>query len=305
MPYCKLHGSLCRGEVTPLPDDPGPMVRRRQLGVALRQYRLAADLTVTEVATRLLVAPSKISRIENAQRNASVRDVRDLCEIYGIADDLIRKNLMELARGSRAKAWWQDSRIDAAMHAVIGMEGSATQIREFSLSYVPGLLQTRSYANALTSAYLTDDLETLKGIIDARMRRKEIFEQQAPPHLDVILDEAVLCRLVGGRAVMREQLDCLVMWAGSPHVMVRVMPFSAGAHAGLNGGFTLLDFPDGNAAEERAVPSGVYTETVDGAVYQDQPAEVQRYLTAWGEIDARTLDRADSLSLLRVRAGEL
>ncbi len=283
-----------------MPDDPGPLVRRRQLGTALRQYRLAAALTVTEVASRLLVAASKISRIENAQRNASVRDVRDLCDIYGITDDSIRDQLMELARGSRERAWWQDMNLVPAMQTLIGIEGSARQIREFEALVVPGLLQTRAYAEAITPAHLFDDQAMRHGIIDARMRRQEIFDQETPPDVDIILDESVLRRVVGGLTVMREQIGHLIKLAETPCIRLRVIPFAAGAHASMTGGFTILEFaPPDVPAVTQSLQSVAYVETLDGSTYHDQPEMLAQYGEAFMALSRQAVGEEDSVQLLR------
>jgi transcriptional regulator with XRE-family HTH domain len=276
------------------------MVRRRQLGTTLRQHRLAAALTVSEVASRLLVAPSKISRIENAQRNASVRDVRDLCDIYGITDDSIRGQLMELARGSRERAWWQDPSLAPAVQKLIGIEGSARQIREFEALVVPGLLQTRAYAEAITPSRLFDDEAMRHGILDARMRRQQIFDQERPPDIDIILDESVLRRVVGGQAVMREQLGHLIKLAGTPCITLRVIPFAEGAHASMTGGFTILEFaPPDIPAVTQSMQSVAYVETLDGSIFHDQPEMLTQYSEAFTALSGQALSEDDSVQLMR------
>ena len=85
--------------------NPGPLVRRRQLGAALRRHRVDAGLSLTEVAGALLLSASKISRIETAQRNISARDVRDLLDLYRVTDPEVRGELMKLVEESRERAW--------------------------------------------------------------------------------------------------------------------------------------------------------------------------------------------------------
>jgi transcriptional regulator with XRE-family HTH domain len=287
-----------------MPNDPGPIVRRRQLGSALRHYRLAADLTVTAAASRLLVDPSKISRIENAQRSASVRDVRDLCDIYDVTDEAIRDQLMELAVGSRKRAWWQEANLPPALQTLIGMEGSARRIIEFEVLAIPGLLQTPDYARSITPLYLRVDAMEAQMAIDARMRRQQIFDQEHPPQFDVILDEAVLHRMVGGRAVMREQIDHLIKMADAPLVTLRIIPFEAGAHVGMTGGFIILEFASvGSLQVAQAVQSVVYLEAFNAHSYHDQPAEIKKYLAAYQQLTSQAADERDSRKLLRkVRA---
>src|SRR5688572_28275952 len=100
-----------------MPTPASPTVRRRTLGSLLRQHRLDAGFKATEVAGRLLCHPSKITRIESGERAASARDVRDLCDIYGITDDAERGRLMTLARESRQRGWWQEYDLELPTYA--------------------------------------------------------------------------------------------------------------------------------------------------------------------------------------------
>ena len=284
-----------------MPDNPGPMVRRRQLGGALRRYRSAAGLTVAEAATRLLVAPSKISRIETAQRNATIRDVRDLCEIYGIDDPAVRDHLMELARGSRERAWWQESGLSPGMQNLIGQEGAAETIKEFEPLSVPGLLQTREYAAAITSAYVSPgDDDFVRRVVETRMRRQQLLDDDNSPELVVVLDEAVLHRIIGGPAIMRRQIDHLIERAQHPRLTIRVIPFAAGAHVGLNGGFTILEFPpldaDGSAHD---LASTVYIENLHEYTFRLQLEDVDRYRSAFASLTSASAEPQKTLALLK------
>ena len=275
------------------------MVRRRQLGAALRRHRIAVGMTVKEVAERLLVAPSKISRIERAERNATLRDVRDLCDLYGIADAGLRDQLMDLARGSRERGWWQDAPLTPALKTLIGMEGSARQIHEYQILTVPGLLQTRDYADAIGMAYFPDDSGIRQSVVDARMRRQQILDEPSPPKMDVVFDEAALQRVIGSPAIMRDQLDHLVRVIDEKVAEVRVIPFSAGAHIGMDTGFSILEFdrPDMLSAEALS-SSVVYVETFYGATYLDEPSSVNRYLTAYAQLAGAALEPRDTREYL-------
>jgi len=226
-----------------LSTDPGPMVRRQRLGSALRHFRIAAGLSVKEAAEQLLVAPSTISRIEKAQRNAALRDVRSLCDLYGISDATTREELMELARGGRERGWWEDAPLSPALKTYIGMEGSAATISEFQILAVPALLQTREYAEAIGAVYFPDDPRRLKLVVDARMRRQELLERENPPTYRAIIDQAALSRVVGGRATMQKQLEHLLSKIDQSLAEIRIIPFLSGAHIGMDSGFTILTFP--------------------------------------------------------------
>ena len=266
---------------------------------------MRAGLSAKEAADRLLSSPTKISRLENAQRNATLRDVRDLCEIYGITEPAVRDELMDLARGSRERGWWQNMGLDPALEALIGMEGAARSIREFEPLALPGLLQTRSYARAMLEKWRADDPAGQDLAVEVRMRRQQIFEAASPPTIRVIVDEAALRRVVGGKTVMREQLEHLADLAETD-VEVQVIRFSAGAHLGMSSGFTILEFAQPTTLNpEATIPAVVYAETLGGATYLDGPKDVRAYVEAFAGLSAQALSRADSLNLLRLVTQEL
>jgi transcriptional regulator with XRE-family HTH domain len=283
-----------------VPTDPGPMVRRRQLGSALRRYRNAAGLSVKEVAERLLCSPSKISRIETAQRNATLRDVRDLCDMYGISDEIIRKELMDLARDSRERGWWQEANLDAALETLIGMEGAASAIREYENLALPGLLQTRDYALAMLRAWRpSGDSAARLPAIDVRMRRQEILARESRPTFHVVLDEAAVRRVVGGTEVMGAQITHLIELMESSVVQLQLIPFTAGAHVGMNNGFTILEFTDAAIPVSDSTSSVVYVEGAFEDTYNDRISEVRRYTAAFTSLSAQALPEIDTLDLLR------
>src|SRR5262249_36628853 len=123
-----------------------PVVRRRELGALLRDLRIEAGLTVEQVAEQLMVSPSKISRLETGQRGASLRDVRDLCNLYEVTDEE-REHLSELAKSSKRPAWWQ--RYSLPYANFVGLEAEALRISDFESGAFPGLLQTPDYARAI------------------------------------------------------------------------------------------------------------------------------------------------------------
>ena len=126
---------------------PGPLIRRRELSARLRQLRTNAGLTIEEVAERLLCSPSKVSRMETGVRTATMRDIRDLCDVYEVTDRSQRDYLMELGRESRRQGWWQA--YDVPFGTYLGLENDATSISEFHPTVIPGLLQTANYARAI------------------------------------------------------------------------------------------------------------------------------------------------------------
>ncbi|KUL27462.1 helix-turn-helix domain-containing protein [Streptomyces regalis] len=262
-----------------------PTVRRRRLGQELRRLRELKGMTAEEVAERLLVSQSKISRLENGRRSISQRDVRDLCGVYEVEDHRIVDSLMQMAKDSRQQGWWH-SFGDIPYSVYIGLETDAASLRVYDPQVVPGLLQTKQYAEALIAGALpeTPPAEVEKRV-QVRMRRQErISTEENPLRLWTVLDEAALRRVVGNRSLMRDQLEQLVEQSQLPHVTVQVIPFEMGAHPGLNGQYAILEFPD--AADS----SVVYIEGVTSDLYLEKANDVQKYSVMYEHLRAQALN---------------
>ncbi|MFE1951127.1 MULTISPECIES: helix-turn-helix domain-containing protein [Streptomyces] len=262
-----------------------PTVRRRRLGQELRRLRELKGMTAEEVAERLLVSQSKISRLENGRRSISQRDVRDLCGVYEVEDHRIVDSLMQMAKDSRQQGWWH-SFGDIPYSVYIGLETDAASLRIYDPQVVPGLLQTRGYAEALINGALPETVsQDIEKRVQVRMRRQErIQAPENPLRLWTVLDEAALRRTVGGKNVMREQLEHLVEQSQLPHVTVQVIPFDMGAHPGLNGQYAILEFPD--AADS----SVVYIEGVTSDLYLEKANDVQKYSVMYEHLRAQALN---------------
>ncbi|MEU3409902.1 MULTISPECIES: helix-turn-helix domain-containing protein [unclassified Streptomyces] len=260
-----------------------PTVRRRRLGQELRRLRELKGMTAEEVAERLLVSQSKISRLENGRRSISQRDVRDLCGVYEVEDKRIVDSLMEMARDSRQQGWWHTFG-DIPYSVYIGLETDAESLRVYEPQIVTGLLQTRSYAEALVRGALPEtSAEEIEKRVEVRMRRQErITTERNPLRLWVVLDEAALHRVVGSRLVMREQLEHLIELSELPHVTVQVLPFEVGAHPGINGQYAILEFAD--AADS----SVVYLEGVTSDLYVEKAQDVQKYAVMYEHLRAQS-----------------
>ncbi|MGW7515286.1 helix-turn-helix domain-containing protein [Streptomyces sp. NPDC054796] len=262
-----------------------PTVRRRRLGQELRQLRERKGMTAEEVADRLLVSQSKISRLENGRRSISQRDVRDLCGVYEVDDRRIVDSLMQMAKESRQQGWWHAFG-DIPYSVYIGLETDAASLRVYEPQVVPGLLQTRAYAEAVCVGALPEASNAdIEKRVQVRMRRQErITDPRQPLRLWAVLDEAALRREVGGRQTMIEQLEHLNEMATKPHVTIQVMPFSMGAHPGVNGQYTILEFPDTSDS------SVVYLEGVTSDLYLEKSHDVQSYSVMYEHLRAEALN---------------
>ncbi|NNN36426.1 helix-turn-helix domain-containing protein [Streptomyces sp. S3(2020)] len=262
-----------------------PTVRRRRLGQELRRLRELKGMTAEEVAERLLVSQSKISRLENGRRSISQRDVRDLCGVYEVEDVRIVDSLMQMAKDSRQQGWWH-SFGDIPYSVYIGLETDAASLRVYDPQVVPGLLQTRTYAESLISGALPEATPTdIDKRVQVRLRRQErISAADNPLRLWAVLDEAALRREVGNRQVMIEQLEHLIEMSQLPHVTVQMIPFTMGAHPGVSGQYAILEFPD--AADS----SVVYIEGVTSDLYLEKAQDVQKYSVMYEHLRAQALN---------------
>jgi transcriptional regulator with XRE-family HTH domain len=159
------------------------------LGQELRRLRELKGMTAEEVAERLLVSQSKISRLENGRRSISQRDVRDLCGVYEVEDQRMVDSLMEMAKDSRQQGWWHAFG-DVPYSVYIGLETDAASLRVYDPQVVPGLLQTRQYAEALISGALPETaLTEIEKRVQVRMRRQErVSSGENPLRLWSVMD---------------------------------------------------------------------------------------------------------------------
>ncbi|ONK13719.1 helix-turn-helix transcriptional regulator [Streptomyces sp. MP131-18] len=277
-----------------------PTVRRRRLGQELRRLREERAMTAEEVADRLLVSQSKISRLENGRRSISPRDVRDLCGVYGVDDQRLVESLMQMARESRQQGWWHAfAELSPTYSVYIGLEMDASSLRVFEPQVIPGLLQTADYATALIAGALPEVGPGEVGSrVQVRMRRQQrLWEDRTPLRLWAVVDEAVLRREVGGRRVMMEQMQRLSECAALPHVTLQVLPFSAGAHPGVNGQYAILEFPE---ASDSTV---IYLEGGTSDLYLEKPHDVQHYSVMYEHLRAQALSPEATRRFIEELAG--
>jgi transcriptional regulator with XRE-family HTH domain len=274
--------------------DRSPTLRRRELASQLRDLRKQSGRTVEDVARELLCSPPKISRIETGVRPASLRDVRDLCIIYGV-DDSLRDRLMTLAREAKQQGWWNRYE-DLAIESLIGLEIEAAQISSYESCVIPWMFQTREYARAVIRGILPRIGDhVLDERVTARITRQELITRESPPHFWSLVDESALRRRVGSNDIMRDQLKRMVELATIPNITLQVVPFSLGAHPGLDNTFELLEF-------QSAQSPVVYIDNMAGALYVERAADVDRFKEALMHLRAGAIDPESSISLIeRVR----
>jgi hypothetical protein len=216
-----------------------------------------------------------------------------------------------LATETKSKGWWHayGDAVPSWFELYVGLESAAAKLRRYDESLIPGLLQTRQYAQTI---YRLDrpaaSEEDRERAVEVRLQRQSLLTRRLPaaPRIEQVLSEAVLRRLVGGSATMTAQLRRLLEVGDLPNVSVRVMPLSAGPPPGaVAGSFVILDFPTTKGGRAAPEPSVVYSESLTGALYLDKPDELRAYEDAWQGVAALALDEGESRDMIKTIAGEL
>lgn len=288
------------------------LLLRRRIGRKFANLRIRAGLSQLKAAEQLQRSPATVQRIEAGDQKVKFRDieVRAMCQLYGASsadtDELLA--LTTATRNGTASAWWHDytnTSLPKWFGLFVSLESTAWRIREYEPESVPGLFQTREYAREVTAVPhgMLDDPE-IDRRVDVRMERQRLLSGPRPPQLEVVLNEAVLVRTVGGPEVMEAQLRHLLEVSRSPGVSVRVLPFTAGVHGGMTSAFTILEFPTSPDLSEPGEPPVVYVDSLTGALYLDKTTEVQAYELAWNDLGVRALDEDASRKLITLKMEE-
>lgn len=265
------------------PTTAGPTVRRILVGAQLRRLRESRGISRDDAGYVIRASGSKISRLELGRVSFKERDITDLLTHYGVEDPEQRQALIELARDANNPGWWHDYDDVVAnwFQTYVGLEEAASMIRTYEVQFIPGLLQTEDYAQAVTVAGRPEfRAEEVQRRVQLRMERQRILRRTNPPpvQLWVVMDEAALRRPIGGPKVMRGQIQRLIELAEQPNITIQVMPFRFGGHAAEGGAFSILRFP------EPDLPDVVYVEELVSALYLDKREHVDRYLETFNRL---------------------
>jgi transcriptional regulator with XRE-family HTH domain len=284
--------------------DQGPVVQSAVLRSELVRLRKEKNLTQEQVAVGLEWSASKLIRVEGGRSSISKTDLDALLRAYGVTSEIQRGRLQNLNRGAKAVGWWNAYRsyLAPAYLEYVGYEAGAVFIRQFQGSVVPGLLQTPDYARALT-VISVEEPARVDAVVGLRLQRQsELARREPPPRQYYILDEAVIRRSVGAPddpSIMPDQLVHIVSQArDDDRITVRVIPFSKGAHAGLSGTFTLLEFDGG-------LPDLLYLDPgrdVIGVVGNDE--RIAEYADSFESMVEIALSAEESLEFIENAARE-
>ncbi|MFE3824747.1 helix-turn-helix domain-containing protein [Streptomyces sp. NPDC059092] len=274
-----------------------PVVRRQRLGDELRRLRRSAGLTSDQTARLLGWNQSKVSRIETGVSGVRDGDLAALLDALGIEDPRLRSLLRALAgTADGAPGWWTAYRavIPPAYRDFITLESQASTAHTLETTVVPGLLQTRAYARAVTRSALTGTPDgTVDSLVDVRLVRQEALTRSAAAlRLHAVVDEAVLRREVGGPEVMRDQLRRLTESARLPQISLQVLPFTAGGYAGLTGPFVIFSFSNITDLDL------VILDHLTNSLYLERKEDLEAYRVAFHAMQAHALSTQDSLDLI-------
>ncbi len=263
----------------------------------MRKLRARKGMTLEEAGRLVGVSKATVSRYETQEGPVKWPIVDALCREYG-ASEAERKAVVSLAKGAKEQGWWNSiaDSLPESMNLLLTLEDDAVREDHFNCLYVPGLLQTRGYTEAVQNASeMRLPPQEIERLVDIRMKRQEILSRHKPPHLWAILDESVIRRVVGSQDVMRDQLSRLLEVNGSPHITLQVLPFSKGAHSAAMGSFVII----GGAEPTLDV---VYVDTHVGSLFMEKDEELDRYRLAFDYLRAQALDMAASSAIIeRVR----
>ncbi|KJK57943.1 MULTISPECIES: helix-turn-helix domain-containing protein [Actinomycetes] len=274
----------------------GSMVRRILLGSQLRRLREGHGITREDAGYQIRASESKISRMELGRVSFKERDVADLLTLYGVHDGTEREALLGLVREANKPGWWHSYNdvLPGWFQTYVGLEEAAALIRTYEVQFIPGLLQSEEYARAVfaqTRPVLSH--EELERRLSLRMRRQKLLTEGQSPRLWAVIDEAALRRPVGGPAVMRAQVQYLIDVAESSNVVIQVMPFRFGAHAGESGAFSILRFPEQDLADV------VYLEQLTSALYLDKRDDVDAYVQVMERLCVDSLTPDQTIDLFK------
>ncbi|MGH3836463.1 MAG: helix-turn-helix domain-containing protein [Pseudonocardiaceae bacterium] len=279
---------------------PKPTLRAQWLGQSLRELRDATGMTLARAGEFLQRNAATVSRFESGEYPIRRPDLMALLDLYGVSDRRKRDGLLRLSDDVWQKGWWDGYEPDVERQFVdfVWLESRATVIRSFDPLLVTGLLQTRQYAEAvITAAEWEAEPAQIARWVQLRMDRQAVLHRETPPWLTVIIDEFVLRREIGGPGVLRGQLEHLLTTAELPHVDLRVLPASIGAHAGPSGYFLVFTIaePDLDVG---------FAETLGGAVYVEPP-DSERFVRVYDRLLDSALEPAESAELIRAIGEDL
>lgn len=271
--------------------------QRIQLGRELREWRERRGIEGAAVAERLMCSISKVSRIESGQATVLPLELAALLELYRVPEGEASERITQIAAEARERP--KRYRVAPWVRAYIGMEAEAAEIRYYQIELIPGLLQTERYTRAVAAAYAPSwQPPEVERLVRVRHQRQARLTSDDPPVLTAVIHEASVRTQVGGTDVLREQLAHLLRMSKLPHVTLRLLPFTVGAHAAMGSPFTILRL-------SKADSQVVYLEDLWNADYVNRPEQVAAYTSALNGLVEVALNERATAAMIKEIMGEL
>lgn len=276
----------------------GPLGPRRRIAAGLKKLREDSGKNLNDVAADLMISTSKLSRLENAQGRPLPRDIRDLIRYYGIEGTALADNLRRWVAEAERTGWWVE--FDAVMgglDAHLAYEADATVERAYTLPFVPALLQTTGYAEAIFRDMERRSEDEIRQLVqEVRIKRQEALNHREgldPLRLIVVTHESTLRQVVGSPQILREQLEALIERSTAPNVSLRVLPFTAKPVFTMTCMYAYFEYQD---ALEQDV---VHIETHAGFISIEDPGRVAEYRKAHDALVSASLSEDDTRAFIR------
>jgi transcriptional regulator with XRE-family HTH domain len=284
-----------------MPPRPHPTARQARLGAELRKLREAAGITARDAGRLLGASQTQISHIESGRFGISEERLRRLAGHYACGDAALIGALGDMA-GERGKGWWEEFRGVVAPEGLdlAELESHAQHFRTFQVVHIPGHFQTEEHMRAMfrytSNGWSREDLDAH---VAFRLQRQQrvLFRAESPP-FEVVIHEAALRFRVGGRKVVRAQLERILEMIDLDQVMVRVVPFDNEDFAGAGHSMLYLSGP---------VPQldTVQIDTGHGGVFLDAVPRLKVYRDRFDKVHGTALAVEDSRQLIGRIAREL
>ncbi len=275
-----------------------PALFKRAIALSLLHWRKEAGLAQKDAAARLDRTTQHVSNLESGDRLISAGDLELLLAFYGKADRIeFMRELLSAAK--KAKNWWSglSGNVPKWFDLFLGLESGAAELASFDTVVVPGLLQTREYAEAVIRGNADLSEEQVEQLVELRLVRQQILDREdSPAHLWTVLDESVLYRTRGNPTALYNQLAQLVELSKQPRIDIQVLPLDAAATPNEDGGtFIVMTFP--TAMEND--PGLVYSEPITGGQYFEKPEEIATYRRVLTRLQALAPDQTKSRAIIR------
>ncbi|MFK4265058.1 helix-turn-helix domain-containing protein [Streptomyces milbemycinicus] len=267
----------------------------RRAGEELQRLRVQAGLKQDDAAAELGVSRYTVSKVERGKAFPTNDQLSTLLDTYKASAEERAAIAEQIEQGrSYGRAWWEQPPFQSLFHSdsyrYFYLEDAAERLSLHSGTYVPGLLQTREYVEAIAAfGQKHESTEHREAFVETRMRRQAILTRSHPVTLDALCLESSLRAVVGGREVMRAQLQHLLASLRKQNINLRVVPFEAGAPSISGYPFTIIDFP---GTDNRSVVS---EERAGGDTLRDDPVEVRRSRRKFADLAAHALNQEETI----------